>query len=225
MTYLTGDVWIAVGKHRLYPYFENLLISVTGIMRALQFAHTLLSTQHMQPIVAYKSNAQFAARQFPLTLTLPQTGPLEQLLQGRRADVIQLRFGSPPAEAPLGSPRTVPVGTLHTVFANALSPTFVQFYEDNCKWVEKNVNSDVHKWPAAWNFGRVIRNAMSHGGSINIDSKVAPNVSWHHLTYGHDQNKQRVIGTELYFTDLMILMIEMADDLDRANAPYVTLEP
>jgi hypothetical protein len=187
-------------------------------MQGLSFTKALLSTTNMQVIAVYKSNAHYFSRQFNKTVTLSQTGPLEHVIKGERAHVIQIRFGPPIKEEE--GPNSIPVGPLHRVFANAISPTFVQFYEDNAEWMEKSYGKNPHEWPSSiWNFGRVVRNAISHGGCINIDDKTAPTVTWYHLAYGPAQNKQLIIGTDFLFADLMILMFEMSDELDRLGRP------
>jgi hypothetical protein len=45
-------------------------------------------------------------------------------------------------------------------------------------WVKGNVSTDYHQWPPISNFARVVRNAIVHGGTININSETSPVVTW-----------------------------------------------
>ena len=114
---------------------------------------------------------------------------------------------------------STPTATIGTVLVHVISPIFTAFYEDYAAWFQSNVEGDKSKWPNPWGFGRLVRNAMSHGGALNIDNPNAPSFDWYGLRYGPTESGKKIIGTDLSFADLLILMIEMSDYLDSRGCP------
>jgi hypothetical protein len=49
---------------------------------------------------------------------------------------------------------------------------FIEYFETVRPQIENRCTQDNGKWPAIWNFGRVVRNAFAHGGQVNF---VNPN--------------------------------------------------
>ena len=212
MTYLNGDVDVPVGSHRLFPYFSNLLILTACISRALSV--TANAPIYFRP-GAYTF---FNSRQFPVTVKLPEFGPIECALKQERYHVIQVRFE--PKQSPAGN--TVGLGLTreasNSICLATILPVFSTFFEDNVAWLLQNVHSVKSQWPGVIGFARVVRNAVAHGGSIKINPNATP-VTWHHLSYGPAENGKQIIGTDLIFGDLMILMFELSDELDRRGCP------
>lgn len=159
--------------------------------------------------------SQLQSAIFPhLEVRLPLVGPVDGVKRNIEPPYIDISVGpltltAPPSDAPNV------LGIVEKIFI----PSFVIFYEDNVDWIRTNVSSDVYKWPSPWDFARVVRNAMSHGGKVNIDNPAAKPVSWEGLTYGHAQNKRQIIGTDISVADIVLLMIAMADQLDTLGCP------
>jgi hypothetical protein len=208
MTYLNGDVLVPIGKHRLHPYLSNLLIVTAGIGKALNL------TANVYP---HGDFSWFNSRQFPVTVVLPMSGTIEAALQQQRIDVFPVSFVPVRTQGAFGLGLDSKVS--NSIFVDTIVPVFTTFFEDNVEWLQENVNRDKTKWPGVMGFARVVRNAIAHGGSININDPAATPATWHHLSYGHAQNGQRIIGTELIFGDIMILMFELSDELDRRGCP------
>lgn len=94
---------------------------------------------------------------------------------------------------------------------------FAFYSEAGLEWVKRKYSA-YEKWPPIANFVRVVRNAMVHGGTINIDSKTAPAVAWHGVTYDWTK-KGRKIGWDLGYGDFVILFIAFSQELDSLGAP------
>jgi hypothetical protein len=219
MTYLNGDIFLEAKKHRLYPYFENLLIITACINRAIAYTAG-------KPVIMHPNHFSFYhSRQFQVTAILPTFGPIELALKGSHPRKIQVTFvprkNTPwpsgiaiTEHAQLGMNRSVS----NLIFVNTIVPVFTTFFENNMEWMLKNINSDKAKWSGVFGFARVIRNAISHGGAVKMVPRATP-VKWHHVAYGHAQNKKKIIGTDLIFGDFMILMFELSNELDRRGCP------
>ena len=75
------------------------------------------------------------------------------------------------------------------VTASMIANAFVLFFKSNRAFAEAKYTSDAQ----AWNFGRIIRNALAHKGVINITNVNAPAVSWRGLSYSRAQNGRRIL--------------------------------
>jgi hypothetical protein len=102
---------------------------------------------------------------------------------------------------------------------NIASPQFLLFYETCDSWLHANGFGDYKLRPMTLEFGRTVRNAIAHGGSLEIRNPRAQPVRWHSLSYGPSENGRKVIGTDLYFPDLVALMLEMDEAMIGLGAP------
>jgi hypothetical protein len=158
-------------------------------------------------------NATIDSYQFDIKVKVPNFEPLPVALDGKYPDAIEIEFLQG-RESPLRVGDPVP---FQVVLINLLAPIFVQFFEDHKTWLDANIGS-TDNWPAVLNFGRVIRNSLSHGGRINIKNSRAKEVQWYGVKYGPADHGRR-IGLDLTIGDMLILMFEMSDELDRLGAP------
>jgi hypothetical protein len=74
------------------------------------------------------------------------------------------------------------------------------------------LGKNAQKWPPVWNFGRVVRNALSHNGSIHFENMNAKPVTWHNLSFDPTHNG-RAIFDDIDPVDLILLMAEMDGEL------------
>ena len=112
---------------------------------------------------------------------------------------------------PLDGPPQLKLGALEHFLFGLSQALLTSFYEDHRKSVE-----DVHgkypaQWPPAWSFGRVVRNALSHGGRLDIRGPLR--VSWKQLSYTQADYGRRIVNSDLWPGDLVILLTEMEAQL------------
>ena len=100
----------------------------------------------------------------------------------------------------------------------AISIVFVSFYQKYNDWLHDNVSKSSSDWPEALQFARLVRNAMAHDGCINIPKGRAVGAKWHHLVYGKADHGTRIVGPVLASGDLLILLVEASQELDRLKA-------
>jgi hypothetical protein len=72
-------------------------------------------------------------------------------------------------------------------------------------------------------FCRVVRNSCSHGGSVLITGKRSRPVHWHQLTYSEADNGRVLIGGDFAMADVVILVFEASDELDKLGCPISPL--
>jgi hypothetical protein len=214
MTYATGIRTISKGD-RLYNIANTLVTLIACVAKA--FTVTAGRRSHWdqsKPDWKPGDTMSLECAQFPLKVTMPLVGPIELATQGIQPNTIQ--FGIAPDSDWMAGHM---MGNLQRVMLSAITPAFVELYEDYKPWIVKTITSDAYKYPAPWAFARVVRNAISHGGRLNIDNPAAQTVTWYGYKYGPSENGKLVIGAELAPADLMVLMFEMADTLDGLSCP------
>ena len=74
-------------------------------------------------------------------------------------------------------------------------------------------------WPPLLNFASVVRNAISHDGKVFFQTDNPAPSQWYQLSYSYADHGKKIIGEELEFGDLLLLMFELSDELDKRNCP------
>lgn len=115
---------------------------------------------------------------------------------------------------PLDEPSQIKLGALEHFLFGLSQALLTSFYEDNRKSVEDAHGKSPAQWPAAWSFGRIVRNALSHGGCLDIRGPLQ--VSWKKLRYTQADHGRRVINSDIWPGDLIILLTEMEAQLPGA---------
>jgi hypothetical protein len=173
-----------------------------------------IATQHyLNGSVSHKEGdySIVQASVLDIQIRLPIFGPVQLAIFDKESDGVSLFFEQK-SEPSHQNPHTT--SGFRSVFFFAISPLFVDFFETVRPWLEQNA-VDSAKWPSVLDFGRVIRNACSHGGKLHMPKPSSRPVSWYQLHYDPSQHGKQIIGADLGFADLLILMIEMSDELDR----------
>ena len=98
---------------------------------------------------------------------------------------------------------------LQVVHGAMVANAFVKFFEETRSLVETKYSTETQKWPAVWNFGRVMRNALGHKGVIKIDNPNAQPVSWSKLSYSPSDNGKPVLYHDVTAVELILLMEDM----------------
>jgi hypothetical protein len=89
---------------------------------------------------------------------------------------------------------------------SAMQGMFTAFYEEHVATISATYGSIV-TWPAVWKFGRIVRNALSHGGNLRITKPTT--ASWRSLSYTQSDHLRPVILADLWPGDLILLLKEM----------------
>jgi hypothetical protein len=206
-----GTLILEKGKHRLYDPLLTLSTLIAGFVRALHSVKAPTSPAAWKPA----HSIAFQSARGGHYLCLPLAGLLESAIQGNQP--FQLRIAVEEIEQPRGL--TI-LGTHAELFAKSVTPIFVEFFENNLKWIKDKFSEDQRRWPALWQFAWVVRNAVSHGGYVTIYDPTFPPVIWRGLMFRPSDSNQEVISdTTLTFADIVILMLEMSDLLDSNGCP------
>lgn len=169
-------------------------------------------------LVSEENSVMFLqSRQFDIFIVLPDYGPVQTALANKFPDRIQVELRSylPPKIFAVESDRH------EQPILQLLSGIFISFYETYRQWLWDNISKDVGNWPAPWTFSVVVRNAMAHGGYVDIRSKSHPLYVWHHIRveYADSAKGRLLVGGDFTIADIVLLMIEMSDALATVGCP------
>lgn len=152
--------------------------------------------------------ALFDAYACDLRLEIAPADIASRIVQNWWPDQISFRCSTLP---PLNEPPRLNLGSLEHFLFGLSQGMFTSFYENHKDSIRQVHGDEAKRWPAAWAFGRVIRNALSHGG--NLDIRGPTNVCWKKLAYTQADHGRRVVNVDLWPGDFFILLTEMEAEL------------
>lgn len=92
------------------------------------------------------------------------------------------------------------------------------FFEDNRHKIEATYGALKH-WPGAWRFAKVVRDTLSHGGAVHFRHPFE--VRWKKLSYTEADNGRRIVNTDIWPGDLIILLREMEAAIPDRTGPSI----
>lgn len=174
-----------------------------------------LNAYHGQAVTSFAPNFSAGPPQYPTAVfagkasgknleIVPHELLTSVLVKDTRAGAIP--YLSPPSFPSLAGNSTGAMAETLEGFAQAM---FTRYYENNLAKIERAYDKrSKNQWPAVLQFSAVIRDAMSHGGTIHMFPPVPP-VSHFNLTYAPADNGRKVIHNDLSCADIFFLMLEM----------------
>lgn len=121
---------------------------------------------------------------------------------------------------PLDEPPQLKLGALEHFLFGLSQALLTSFYEDNRKSIEDAHGKSPDQWPEAWSFGRVVRNALSHGGRLEIRRSL--DVKWRRVSYTQADHGRSIVNKDLWPGDLIVLLTEMEAQLPRSERGSAT---
>jgi hypothetical protein len=216
MTNLSGTRKIE-SQHRLFEPIYNLSVIVDAIFTAIKAGKKGSKWEGLvQGLMPFRS------KQFGINVILPLGKPMASVLSDRAPTQVAAWFFPINDDDPFLKQRQVEfsVKIPGRILSNLITPIYVDFFERYRPWLQTTYGTQTDTWPQLFNFARMIRNWISHHqGHVNFESPKAPPVTWHHLTYGQSDKGKRVIGGDMGFAEMIILMFELSDELDRLGCP------
>ena len=91
-------------------------------------------------------------------------------------------------------------------FAQAM---FTRYWENNLANIEKvHGKRKAGKWPQVLQFAAVVRDAMSHGGTVHMFPGVPPATHFG-VTYSQADNGKKVLHNDLSCADIVLLLLDV----------------
>lgn len=185
-------------QERYFGDFASYLVAGVG------FAHAVESVHGKASKYSSTDTIQFGCKQSGAVWQWHPAPVLESFASNFIPDRLHLvRIDSilPPREAQLN------LGALTMLFQTFAQAMATNYFERYKKEIRAKYGA-IQNWPPVWNFARVVRNAMAHGGRISIEKSSEPSVSWKGLTYGFDDNGRDILCQDLWPGDLFDLVRE-----------------
>jgi hypothetical protein len=208
-TFPSPDVFPpGVKAHERYFYdFMSYLVAAVGFAHAVDSVHGAVST--FQPT----DTVRFSCKQSPAQWYWAPAALLGRLALKMDSEEIYLRRFDAPAPPPDATLELGALTMLFQTFAQALLTNYFERYKAD---IRRQYGS-ASEWPAVWNFARVVRNAMAHGGRISIIRADDPISTWKGLTYTIADNERDILLRDLWPGDLFDLIQEMDEALQTAS--------
>ena len=179
MDKIVGHRFIRVGE-RLHAPLVNYLILQSAVITASETITGITPPNGPRKMgdtltaISYVSKMQFE---------MPLYGPLEDAIAGHPPVDFTMEF----RPTSLLRSDIKDLITLPSFYGPMIAPIFVLHFEACRDWLDNSRYADYSTWPMDLKFARVVRNAMSHGGRLNIQLSKRGNtpdpVSWHGLSY------------------------------------------
>lgn len=195
------------GKTRCHPYIADI---------CTYFAVTFDGIRsRVYPDEPDGGFAVLSCRAANADIALPLRGFAEGAINGYAPDEIMVRYEQ---KAPPPDGTNIP--GMEGLTGRVVSAIFSLYVERGNDWMRRTTGKSVTDWPPTSNFCRVVRNAIVHGGTINLNSETAVGGEWRHLKYDYRHNGKAILNDgDLSIGDLIVLMLEMERDLIALNAP------
>jgi len=191
--------------HCLFPEVNNLIIVIAGLATAMEYYEK--GSVNFEP----GSFVMVEGLSTGVMVRLPLHGPVEAAIQNKKPDAIELTVEM---SAPSKEKYTTTTAGFKEVINFIFMPYLVSFYERKLQEVKNKFTSKNGDWPVAWRMAWVVRNAISHDGNVSYKNPSTLGVTWRGLTISPSNQGQQVLGGLMSTADLLILMIDMAIELE-----------
>ena len=194
---------------RCYPYALDFVVASAALGR-------YLNAYRGQSVTTFAPHADAAgALQYPTLLFagtacgknlefVPHDLLTNVLVKDTRSGAIP--YLSPAAFSNISGSSSGAMAETLEGFAQAM---FTRYYEDHLSAVViSHGRRNQNAWPSALQFAAVVRDAMSHGGSIHMFPSVT-SVSHFNLNYSSSDNGRKILHNDLTCADIFYLMLDM----------------
>lgn len=192
---------------RCHPHVLDFVVATASI-------GSYLSAYHGQPVTSFAPIQASSGPQYPTCSYAGQASG--RTVKFVPDDVLRAAFLRSTRNEPipyLVEPSFVQISGVTTTavaetYEGLAQAMFTRFWETNLSSIEA-----VHglrkagNWPTVLRFAAVVRDAMSHGGTLHMFPAVQP-VTHFGLTYDSSQNGRKIIHNDLSCADIFFLMLE-----------------
>lgn len=199
----------------------NLLILKADEFRCYEHIADILTFSALtiggsKVLFAAPQMARFACRAGDVDIIAPLNGFDDTLASGKIPEVIKLICNQKMPEP--DEEHSIP--GLKSVIARIIAAIFAVFANKANDWVKKNISTDYYNWPPVSEFARVVRNAIVHGGTINLkDPQIK--ACWLGVEFSAANYGEPVLNAgKLSLGDLILVMLNLEEELDSLGAPF-----
>jgi hypothetical protein len=195
-------------SHRCYEYALDFVIASAALGKYLNVYHgetaTSFAPQLANGIPQYPTFC-FAGHASGKNLEVVPHDLLTNVL------VNDIRAGSIPYLSPATYQDAIgnSTGAMAETLEGLAQAMFTRYYENHLASIEAvHGKRNKNGWPSVLQFSAVVRDAMSHGGTIHMFASIPP-VTHYGLTYTPADNGRKILHNDLTCADIFFLMLEM----------------
>ncbi|WP_162455659.1 hypothetical protein [Pseudoxanthomonas kalamensis] len=194
-------------NHRCYEFALDFAVASCAIGR-------YIGAYHGRSVATFAPHTENGAPQYP-------TAAFAGLASGKNLELVphdiltnvfnrdmrtgQIPYLVKPTFDQITGDSTVAVAQVLEGLAQSM---FTRYWETNLDLIESTHGKrKCNQWPAVLQFAAVIRDAMSHGGSIHMFPSILP-VSHFGLNYSQADNGRKVIHNDMSCGDIFFLMLD-----------------
>lgn len=202
---IPGIVLITPSR-RAYEYVLDFIVAAASVGK-------FLNAYHGQPVTTFApDNAsglhqtiEFQGQASGKTVEfLPHDGLHGVFVAGTRT--VPVPYLCKPAFSSIAGASTGAVAETYEGFAQAM---FTRYWENNlAAIVAAHGKRSAGSWPSVLQFGAIVRDAMSHGGTIHMFPGIPP-ASHFGLTYSPSDNGKKIIHNDLSCADIFLLLLDV----------------
>lgn len=141
----------------------------------------------------------------PVELEMFPASVMDPIMRREWAEEIEIRFHAYPGER---TRYPHPTG-IQRLMGSVYEHAFISYFENVHDLIIDHHGDAPAAWPEPINFGRIVRNAFAHGGTIDIRNANAAAVTWRGVTYSAAQNGRQVMYQDLTAGDVTLLMFDV----------------
>lgn len=203
------------GEHGFFPELVRLVIALSGIGLAFELhnsgARAPYRSDQSLVLEGKPHLSGIEIHFFPGVVYKDLLGP--EKIQTKSLRVVKRSIAGACPDYP------IKLNKLQRLWARLVGDAFVSYYERHVAVASEGwgrMRED--KWPSAWRFGRMVRNACAHDGRISFKSEFGPSVTWRTLRFDFRDNGRQLLFDELSGVELILLMEDMDSELRKEMA-------
>ena len=194
---VSGPLTISPNTHR----FFNQLATAQAATAAYYLGHVMQAGGNVIPFTASSPVSQVCNTRAE-ELEFDASEVLGPLSKQTWPSVIHLKFHPGTGKAPA----TENPSAMQYLMGSFYEHAFITYFEKSRADIKAKYGGKKN-WPSDLSFGRIVRNAFAHGGTLNITDGISG--TWGGISYSPAANGRRVLYNDLTSADLTLLMVDM----------------
>ena len=138
----------------------------------------------------------------PVELEFNPKETLGPFSKGIWPPMINLKFHAASSRPPGNSN----LSAIQLLMGSLYEHAFISYFENVRDQIEAK-HGTASNWPNVLTFGRLVRNAFAHGGTLDIRNNAS--ATWGGISYSRSENGRQVLYNDLSSGDLTLLMVEI----------------
>jgi hypothetical protein len=192
---------ITRSRNKCFDDIANYLITMISLTLTVE-----LYRQGHADRYAPNHQVKLDAKQVSKRLVISPHTLLDEVYAGRWPTTLVLVVDEELVEVPASA--SLGLGAFARPFYAFEQSMVVNYFERERPQIQARYGK-TPRWPADWNFARIVRNSVVHNNEVFFHDLAASPVTWRGLTYAPADNGRKVLPEDLWAADLIYLMMDL----------------